>query len=179
MLRNGEIITVDGQKGRVYEGKLKTETEHVSVDINEREIKTATKVYVYVADPTEAATAAALNCDGVGLLRAEFILATIGEHPRHFLENGRRKEFVEKLAFGIEQVAAAFYPRPVIYRATDFKTNEYRGLKGGQKYEHEEDNPLIGYRGALRYVTDAEVFKMELDSLRYVRNKENLEMCTS
>lgn len=172
MLRNGESITVDGQKGRVYEGKLKTETEHVTVDISEREIKTATKVYVNVADPSEASSVAALNCDGVGLLRAEFILATIGEHPRHFLENGRRGEFVEKLALGIEQVAAAFYPRPVIYRATDFKTNEYRGLKGGQHYEHEEDNPLIGYRGALRYVTDAEVFKMELDSLRYVRNKK-------
>ena len=171
LLKNGEVITVDGNKGRIYQGKLETKTEEVKVDLQEKKIKTATRLYVNVADPSEAARVAALDCDGVGLLRAEFILAGIGDHPRYFLEKGKQQEFIKKLALGIEQVASAFYPRPVIYRATDFKTNEYRGLKGGEKYEAEEDNPLIGYRGALRYIDDTSVFKMELQALLYVRNK--------
>lgn len=175
MLKDGEIVTVDGSKGHVYKGHLKTEKEEIKIDINAEKIKTATKVYVNLADPDEAAKVAALNCDGVGLLRAEFILANIGEHPRHFLEKGRRSEFINKLAEGIEKVASAFYPRNVVYRATDFKTNEYRGLKGGEKYEDMEDNPLIGFRGALRYTADTEVFQMELESLLKVRNKKGFK----
>lgn len=171
LLKNGELVTVDGNRGRVYAGKLKLETEKVTVDLNAQPLKTATKVYVNLADPVEAARTAALNVDGVGLLRAEFILAGIGDHPRYFLEKGRRSDFIKKLAWGVEQVASAFYPRPIIYRATDFKTNEYRGLKGGEKYEELEDNPLIGYRGALRYTQDNEVFKMELEALSYLRHK--------
>lgn len=172
MLKNGELVTVDGNRGRVFVGSLKTETEEVSVDLGQEKLKTATKLYINLADPAEAANAAALDSDGVGLLRAEFILAGMGDHPRYFLEKGKRAEFVERLSEGIEQVASAFYPRPIIYRATDFKTNEYRSLRGGEKYEPDEDNPLIGYRGALRYVDDPEVFKMELSALLRVRNKK-------
>jgi pyruvate,water dikinase len=107
--------------------------------------------------------------DGVGLLRAEFMIAEMGEHPRKMMEEGRSDEFVEKLSSGMQTFASAFYPRPVIYRATDFKTNEYRNLPGGDKYEPKEDNPMIGYRGCFRYIKEPDLFKLELDAMKKVR----------
>lgn len=174
-LKMGELVTVDGERGRVYAGRLSVEKVEVRTDFKKEKIKTATRVYVNLADPAEAERVAAFPCDGVGLLRAEFILAGLGEHPRHFIDQKRSAEFVEKLTVGLERVAAAFYPRPVIYRAADFKTNEYRHLKGGEKYEAEEDNPLIGYRGALRYILDPEVFRLELAALLRLRNKKGFK----
>jgi pyruvate,water dikinase len=109
------------------------------------------------------------NVDGVGLLRAEFMIAEIGEHPRYMIDQNRDKEFVEKLAQGISTFTKAFNPRPVVYRTNDFKTNEYRQLKGGEKYENEEENPMLGYRGASRYIQDIEVFKLELQAIKKVR----------
>jgi len=79
-----------------------------------------------------------LPCDGIGLLRAEFMLAAIGEHPKKMMAEHREKEYIDKLADNLRTFASAFYPRPVVYRATDFKTNEYRNLKGGEKYEPNE-----------------------------------------
>ncbi|MBI2913602.1 MAG: phosphoenolpyruvate synthase, partial [Chloroflexi bacterium] len=111
------------------------------------------------------------NVDGVGLLRAEFMIAQIGEHPRLFIEDGRSDEFIEKLAEGLGSFARAFHPRPVVYRTTDFKTNEYRNLKGGEKYEPEEENPMIGFRGASRYVRDEEAFKLEIEAIKRVRRE--------
>ena len=98
---------------------------------------------------------AARNVDGVGLLRAEFMVAQIGEHPSYMISQNRGNEFVDKLAEGINTFAKAFNPRPVVYRTTDFKTNEYRELKGGQEYEEVEENPMLGYRGASRYITES------------------------
>jgi len=184
-LKTGQVVTVDGAKGVVYKGAVKLsaadprriETKSQSVGglaLTEEIPITGTKVYLNLAEPEKAAEFAALPVDGVGLLRAEFMMAGIGEHPRAMIESGRGEEFTTKLAQGIGTIAGAFAPRPVIYRTTDFKTNEYRGLKGGDKYEGEEDNPMIGMRGALRYITNPDVFNLELEALKIVRNKMDL-----
>ncbi len=177
MLSNGEIITVDGASGKVYEGDITTtvsETKKSEVDLSK--IKTATKIYVNLAEPELAFEMAGRNTDGIGLLRAEFIIANIGTHPKKFIKDGKKKEFINKLAEGLEKFADAFNPRPVVYRFTDFKTNEYANLKGGQEFESAtEQNPMIGYRGVSRYVKDIDVFEMELEAIKIVRNKKGLK----
>jgi pyruvate,water dikinase len=170
-LTDGQIVTVDGSRGKVYQGKIAREKMTVVTDILKEEIKTRTKVYVNLAQPELAEAVAARNVDGVGLLRAEFMIAQIGEHPRYMISQNRGREFVDKLAKGIETFAKAFNPRPVVYRTTDFKTNEYRELTGGQEYEEIEENPMIGYRGASRYIHDLDVFKLELEAIKRVRRK--------
>jgi len=167
VLKDGQVITVDGTRGKVYDGKFEIKTTAAS-DYKEH-IKTKTRVYVNLAQPELAEKIAARNVDGVGLLRAEFIVAQIGEHPRYMISQGRGKEFTEKLASGIQIFAKAFNPRPVVYRTTDFKTNEYHELKGGAAYEGSEENPMLGYRGASRYITDIDVFRLELDAIKQVR----------
>lgn len=167
-LKDSQEITVDGSKGTVYEGIIAFKTES-STEAKEL-IKTKTRVYVNLAQPELAEKVSARNVDGVGLLRAEFIVAQIGEHPRYMINQGRGAEFTEKLAAGIESFTKAFHPRPVVYRMTDFKTNEYRALKGGQQFEGSEENPMLGYRGASRYITDIDVFKLELVAIKQVRN---------
>lgn len=172
MLKTGEIITVDGNNGKVFSGAISNGNTAKEKHVSEGPfVKTATKLYVNLAEPEVAGKVAALHVDGVGLLRAEFMMAEIGRHPRSFIERGEQEIFIDKLTEGLVTFAHAFKPRPVIYRASDFKTNEYRNLKGGDKFETEESNPLIGFRGALRYVTDPEVFKMELQAILKVRNK--------
>ncbi|NTV30927.1 phosphoenolpyruvate synthase [candidate division WWE3 bacterium] len=173
-LKKGEIITVDGKQGKIYSGKVDLSTGQaagaiVAPNLQEMLKKTATKIYCNLGEPQLAEDIAKRNVDGVGLLRAEFMIANIGQHPRYMLEKGRRDEFVDELFDGIMKFAKAFDPRPVIYRATDFRTNEYRGLKGGEKYESEEENPMIGFRGVSRYLADPEVFKMELEAIKRVR----------
>ncbi|MDO8515067.1 MAG: phosphoenolpyruvate synthase [bacterium] len=176
-LKNGSIYTVNGTEGKVYRGGLKASDQKVIVksdkEIN-KILKTVTKVYVNLAEPEKAKQIAALNCDGVGLLRAEFMLAGIGIHPKKIIEEGKQKMYIEKLAEQLSTFAQAFYPRPVVYRATDFKTNEYRSLKGGEKYEPQEPNPMIGFRGAYRYVVQPDVFKMEMEAIKIVRNTNDL-----
>jgi pyruvate,water dikinase len=170
-LTDGQIVTVDGSRGNVYQGKIAKEKMTVVTDILKEEIKTRTRVYVNLAQPELAEAVAARNVDGVGLLRAEFMIAQIGEHPRYMISQNRGREFVDKLAKGIETFAKAFNPRPVVYRTTDFKTNEYRELTGGQECEEIEENPMIGYRGASRYIHDLDVFKLELEAIKRVRRK--------
>ena len=172
MLKNGEIITVDGKQGKVFEGKV-----HLSsvgkVLASTYNLKTATKVYVNLGEPELASDISKLNVDGIGLLRAEFMISTIGKHPKKFIEEKKQKEFVAKLADGLEQFCLAFDEKPVVYRATDFKTNEYKTLDGGSKYENDEPNPMLGFRGAGRYVEDSQVFELELEAIKDVRNKRN------
>jgi len=171
-LTNGQVVTVDGSHGKVYEGKVTRRIKTTAVsDMLREAIRTRTRVYVNLAQPELAEKVAAHNIDGVGLLRAEFIVAQIGEHPQYMIKHKRESEFVEKLYHGINLFAQAFDPRPVVYRTTDFKTNEYRELTGGQEYEPEEENPMIGYRGASRYITDVAVFKLELEAIKKVRRK--------
>ena len=134
-------------------------------------VKTATKVYVNLAEPSRAREIAKMHVDGVGLLRAEFMIAGIGTHPKKLIKEGKQKQFVSSLADNLEIFCSAFGTRPVVYRATDFKTNEYRSLKGGKEFEPEEPNPMLGYRGAARYIGTPEVFELELEAIKYVRNK--------
>jgi len=175
ILTNGQVITVDGSQGKIYEGRVAEEKLVVSTAIPRKKIKTRTKVYVNLAQPELADRVAARDVDGVGLLRAEFMIAQIGEHPRHMISQNRGNEFVDKLADGINTFAKAFNPRPVVYRTTDFKTNEYRELTGGQEYEEIEENPMLGYRGCSRYIKDLDVFKLEIEAIKRVRqNYKNL-----
>lgn len=173
MLANGEVITVDGIDGKVYEGDVTAvnDKKETIVSLAELELKTHTKIYMNLAEPELAPEMAMRRVDGVGLLRAEFMIANIGTHPRKFIEDGKSADFTKQLAEGLEKFAKAFNPRPVVYRTTDFRSNEYKNLKGGAKYEQEEFNPMIGFRGVGRYIDDAEVFKLELDAILHVRNK--------
>ena len=172
-LKDRQVITVDGSEGKVYEGKVAIKEEAITGP--REKIKTRTRVYVNLAQPELVDRVAARDVDGVGLLRAEFMIAQIGEHPSYMISQNRGHEFVDKLAMGLIAFAKAFNPRPVVYRTNDFKTNEYRALKGGENYEAEEENPMIGYRGASRYITDIDVFKLELEAIKRVRqNYPNL-----
>lgn len=185
-LKNDQVITVDGAKGYIYKGSL------IKPELKQRNLtipltlptqgktisaapKTATKVYVNLAEPQNAVQIAGLPVDGVGLLRAEFMIADIGYHPKKLIKEKKQKLFIEKLSSGIETICRAFAPRPVVYRTTDFKTNEYRNLKGGKEYEPEEPNPMLGFRGAFRYIASPDVFEMELSAIKEIRNKKGLK----
>lgn len=182
ILKDDMDVSVDGSHGIVYEGFVSAPeaaakpgaATHAAVVAASATI-TGTKIYVNLADVDQAEKVAALQCDGVGLLRAEFMMAAIGQHPRKMLEEGRGQEYIDKLADDMRRFAAAFHPRPVIYRAADFKTNEYRNLEGGEKYEPHEENPMMGYRGASRYIKEPELFKLELAAIKKVREEYHLQ----
>lgn len=183
VLKENQIISVDGAKGLVYKGKITREEapagmgpeRPLSGSYNVDVPVTATKVYVNLGEPTMAEKTAALPCDGVGLFRAEFMIAEIGEHPRALVKAGKSEFYVDKLVEGMRAIAQAFHPRPVVYRATDFKTNEYKNLKGGAEFEPNENNPMIGYRGASRYIKEPDLFKLELEAIKRVRDKHDLK----
>ena len=175
VLKPGQEITLDATHGKVYAGILHFKAPEIPTVSKYK--KTRTKLYVNLADPDLAGRVAAMNVDGVGLLRAEFIAAHIGEHPRYMLDQGKGQEFTDKLASGIRAFAKAFYPRPVTYRTTDFKTNEYRNLKGGKQYEDEEENPMIGFRGCFRHLADEAVFRLETEAIKKVEQEfDNLNV---
>lgn len=175
ILKTGSVVTVDGAKGEVYKGSpLQSSTFSHQPSLIEH-IKTATKVYVNLGEPELAEKIARQNVDGVGLLRAEFMIAEIGFHPKKLIRDGKKEIFVNKLSEGLETFCKAFNPRPVVYRASDFKTNEYRELIGGRDFEPIEPNPMLGYRGAFRYIHDPQVFELELTTIKIVRNKKGLK----
>lgn len=171
ILKDGAIVTVDGAKGEIYLGGKVTTAKISKVVEKSVSTKTATKLYVNLGEPERAREIAKENVDGVGLLRAEFMIANIGIHPKEAIKRKEQGKFIEKLANDLEVFAQAFDPRPVIYRATDFKTNEYRALPGGKYWEPEEPNPLLGLRGAFRYVVNPDVFSLELSAIKKVREK--------
>jgi len=178
VLKNGDLIVVDGSSGKVYKANIKPSSVNYDPKPKpfftpkpKKQLKTATKVYVNLGEPSLAFEIAQKNVDGVGLLRAEFMIAEIGTHPRKLIQDRKEHIFVNKLAEGMLTFCKAFHPRPVVYRATDFKTNEYRNLKGGDAFEPKEPNPMLGYRGAFRYINDHRVFELELEAIRKVRNK--------
>ena len=169
-MKDETVVTVDGERGLIYlGGKIKIEKKEVV----EEEIKgkTATKLYINLAEKELAVEMSKLNVDGVGLLRAEFMIANIGIHPKEAIKKKTQGHFVEKLANDLETFCKAFYPRPVVYRATDFKTNEYRSLPGGANWEPIEPNPMLGFRGAFRYIASPDVFNLELTAIKKVRDK--------
>ncbi|MCL2143148.1 MAG: phosphoenolpyruvate synthase [Methanomassiliicoccaceae archaeon] len=180
-LKDGMIVTVDGTAGVVYMGDIvrtngmKEETHIVAAP---KAPTTGTKVMVNLSMPNKAEEVAKLPVDGVGLMRSEFLFTNyIGEHPQHVIAQGRSEELVNKLAEGIGKVARAFYPRPVILRTSDFKSNEYRDMKGGIDYEPMESNPMIGWRGCSRYVSDnyREAYMCELRAIKKVRDEMGMK----
>jgi len=180
VLKEGQIVTVNGESGQVFLGAniKKTGDEKQGPSKPKfSKVKTATKVYVNLAQPERVNEIAKLNVDGIGLLRAEFMIANIGIHPKEAIKRKEQEVFVKKLSKDLEIFCKAFYPRPVTYRATDFKTNEYRSLEGGKFWEPIEPNPMLGFRGAFRYVASPEVFNLELRAIKEVREKyENLHL---
>jgi len=195
-LSSGALVTVscaEGDTGYVYDGMLETEVSELS---NEPLPDLPVKIMMNVGNPQLAFEFAQLPNQGVGLARLEFIINNnIGVHPRAILDypnvdpdlkkavesiarghSSPRAFYVDKLAEGIATIAAAFWPRPVIVRLSDFKSNEYRKLIGGSRYEPEEENPMLGFRGASRYVSAgfAECFEMECKAMRRVREDMGL-----
>ena len=173
VLRDGEVVTVDATHGTVREGA----EEAPSATAPEAAVPgagaaptTATKLLVNLSEPSQVERAAALDVEGVGLLRAELMVieALDGKHPRMLLEHGGAEEFVERMGDALTTFANAFAPRPITYRTIDFRTNEFRGLSGGEDYEPEEANPMIGYRGALRYMKEPDLFRLELEAIERV-----------
>ncbi|MEK7188845.1 MAG: phosphoenolpyruvate synthase [Patescibacteria group bacterium] len=172
ILPEGSLISINGSTGEVFMGTLSKTSEDKTKEIYPHHA-TATKLYVNLGEPERAREIAKQNVDGVGLLRAEFMIAQIGIHPKEAIKRKEQFKFVDLLKEGIATFCKEFYPRPVIYRATDFRTNEYRRLKGGESWEPEEPNPMLGYRGAYRFIADPEVFNLELSALKAVREKYN------
>ena len=196
VLRDGEVVTVDATHGVVREGAPTVPVGAVvpAAPAAAPAPVTATRLLVNLSEPSQVEKAAALPVDGVGLLRAELMVleALAGTHPQLLLEQGRGDEFVERMAGALEVFASAFAPRPITYRTIDFRTNEFRGLEGGDRFEPEEANPMIGFRGALRYTREPEVFRLELAALArvwdaghrnlhvmlpFVRTARELEVC--
>ncbi|MBT5966248.1 MAG: phosphoenolpyruvate synthase [Gammaproteobacteria bacterium] len=197
VLQDGTEVTVccaEGETGYVYQGRVDFEIEEIAVQ-NLQETKT--KLFMNVGNPEQAFGLASIPNHGVGLARMEFIINNhIKAHPmalydmqqgryvtgseeiEHLMQGFADPEsfFVDKLSAGIGMIAAAFYPKPVIVRTSDFKTNEYQYMLGGEAYEQDEENPMIGFRGASRYYSDAykEAFKWECVALKKVRDEMGL-----
>ena len=189
VLSTGTLVTVDGGAGTVVAGAEAPPAEAWPALADTRawstpprqagRIVTATRVYVNLGEPERAAEVAQQDVDGVGLLRAEFMMLAALEntHPRAFLKEKSGDEFVARMAQGLRTFAQAFNPRPVVYRTMDFRSNEFRNLKGGQPFEPEEANPMIGYRGCFRYTREPDLFALELRAIAEVRRDfENLHL---
>ncbi len=195
-LKEGQQVTVscaEGDEGRIYDGLIETEVEEVRRGAMP---EIGLKVMMNVGNPQLAFDFSQIPNSGVGLARLEFIINNnIGIHPKAILDYPNvdaelkiaiesaarghaspRAFFVEKLADGIATIGSAFYPKPVIVRLSDFKSNEYRKLVGGSRYEPEEENPMLGFRGASRYVSAdfAECFRLECEALKRVRGDMGL-----
>jgi pyruvate,water dikinase len=189
IVKSGDMITVDASAGVVYAGVLEEVAKKAeaaaapaapgaAVTVSAEYFPpTGTKVYMNLGNPDEAERYAVLPCDGIGLMREEFIWTTfIGKHPLHLIETGHPEVVVDSLAEGVRKVAQALSPRPVILRLADFKSSEYRDLEGGDRYEPNEPAPLLGWRGASRYYDTKYIkaFKLELEAIKKVRNEFGL-----
>ncbi|MDD5159508.1 MAG: phosphoenolpyruvate synthase [Sulfuricurvum sp.] len=197
LLHDGDEVTAscaDGESGRVYAGLLEYETTRIDLG---NLTQTKTKLYMNVGNPDIAFKVAKLPNDGVGLARMEFIITHyVAAHPMALVELSQGKEirdikdvhrtmrgyddpkkfFIDKIAEGVGMIAAAFYPRPVVVRTSDFKSNEYKHMVGGAAYENDEENPMIGFRGASRYYSPQykEAFVWECEALKRIRDDMGL-----
>ncbi|WP_421077179.1 phosphoenolpyruvate synthase [Methanothermococcus sp. Ax23] len=172
VLKDNMVITVDGEKGIVYEGEIKKKEEAAPAQVvyAGAPIITATEIKVNVSMPEVAERAAATGADGVGLLRAEHMILGTGVHPIKVLEEKGEEALVDVFAEGIRKVADAFYPRPITYRTLDAPTDEFRGLEGGDD-EPEEHNPMMGWRGIRRGLDQPEILKCELLAIKKLREE--------
>lgn len=184
VLKTGQEITVDAKDGVVYQGKIeeaakpKAASQTSIVQTAEYFPPTATRVMMNLGDPDLAEKYSHLPADGIGLMREEFLWTTyIHQHPLYLIKTGHPERVVNELASGISKVARAMAPRPVVLRFSDFKSGEYRNLKGGEKYEPHESADLLGWRGASRYYDPKYLpaFKLELEAVKKVRNDFGLK----
>jgi len=171
ILKEGMVITVNGLSGEIFKGKTMSSRISPITSITLKKLHTATNIYTNLAQPDEVQRVAKMHVDGIGLLRAEFVIAEIGVHPKQFIKEGKQEVFINRLSRELMKFVAPFSPRPVIYRATDFKTNEYRNLRGGKEFEPHEENPMLGFRGAYRYIANPDVFEMELKAIKKIWEK--------
>jgi pyruvate,water dikinase len=170
ILKENSIVTLDGSKGFVYEGKLKTEDtdygeETPTTAIIQNQLITVTEVKVNVSMPEAAKKASETGADGVGLLRTEHMMLALGVHPKKFITDGKEDELVKALVENILKVADAFYPKTVWYRTLDAPTDEFKSLQGGENepYEH---NPMLGWRGIRRELDEPEILKAEFKAIK-------------
>jgi pyruvate,water dikinase len=184
VLKTGQLITVDATHGMVFEGDaLVVEQKAQAVaptvlDGTGSYPPTGTKIYMNLGEPGMIEKYKNLPFDGIGLMRVEFIIAdVIGEHPLYLIANKQEETFIDKLASGVSRIAREIYPRPLVVRFSDFKTNEYRSLKGGEKYEPQESNPMIGWRGVSRYISQlySPGFRLECRAIKRVREEWGLK----
>ncbi|BDB97758.1 phosphoenolpyruvate synthase [Saccharolobus caldissimus] len=191
VISDGQLITVDGTRGIVYEGKVVSPSEistekqiMPAVQGISRDVLlalypvTATKIYMNLGEPDAIDRYLDLPFDGIGLMRIEFIVSEwIRYHPLYLIKIGNPTLFIDKLAEGIAKVASAIYPRPVVVRFSDFKTNEYKKLIGGDEFEPFERNPMIGWRGVSRYISKEyePAFRLEVRAIRKVREEMGLK----
>jgi pyruvate,water dikinase len=192
VIKDGQEITVDAMRGIVYEGRVGFEEEKeqqvtqptTGVSGLSRDVilslypVTATKIYMNLGQPDVIHKYLDLPFDGIGLMRIEFIVSEwIKYHPLYLIKIGKPELFVDKLAEGIAMVASAIYPRPVVVRFSDFKSNEYKRLQGGEEFEPEERNPMIGWRGVSRYISPQyePAFRLEVRAIRKVREEMGLK----
>ena len=189
LMKSGQTYTVDARSGVIYEGVVEElvkgaeeKAEAAAAVVAQAPVVTGTKIYVNISIPDVAEKVAReTQADGVGLLRAEHLMVSVGKHPRLLIEEGGEQKMIDAFAEGIRKVAQAFYPKPVVYRFLDFKPDEFLALPGGEKYEkeagHVGPNPLIGYRGAFRYIKEPEpkTFRLECRAIRKVREEYGLK----
>ncbi len=186
VMKTGKEYTVDSRNGVIYEGIMAQAVQPAVHQTDQlwlckQQIDapvTGTKIYMNLGTPEMIEHYKNLPFEGIGLMRIEFILASaIGQHPMVFVETGESQKFVDKLADGIATVARAIQPEPVVVRLSDFKTNEYRGLKGGEKYEIIEENPMLGWRGCSRYISKwyIQAFRLECQAIKKCRTEWGLK----
>ncbi|MEM4883971.1 MAG: phosphoenolpyruvate synthase, partial [Saccharolobus sp.] len=192
VIKDNQMITVDAIRGIVYEGKVEQKTEAKSIPQTtigiqgglSREVLlslypvTATKIYMNLGEPDVIDKYLDLPFDGIGLMRIEFIVSEwIKYHPLYLIKNNNSKLFIDKLAEGIAKVASAIFPRPVVVRFSDFKTNEYKKLIGGEEFEPDERNPMIGWRGVSRYISKEyePAFRLEVRAILKAREEMGLK----
>ncbi|MCF6464655.1 phosphoenolpyruvate synthase [Clostridium sp. Cult2] len=191
VLKEGMEVTVDAKRGVVYEGIVlqedKKEEKELKVSqdvmisddlVHQLAPITATKIYMNLGEPSIIGRYKNLPFDGIGLMRTEFIFTNlVGAHPMYLVKTGQGQLLIDKMAEGITMVAQEIYPKPIVVRLSDFRTNEFRGLKGGDEVEPIEANPMIGWRGVSRYISPdyEEGFRLECRAMKKVREEFGLE----
>ncbi|HNS82422.1 MAG TPA: PEP-utilizing enzyme, partial [Methanolinea sp.] len=166
VLRAGQTVTVDGEKGFIYEGRLEVPREKVQAAVTAAvPLITATSVKVNVSMPEAAARAAATGADGVGLLRIEHLILGLNKTPGWFIANNREEEFIQELYNGIKTVLDAFYGKPVWVRTLDAPTDEFRNMEGGE-HEPIEHNPMLGWRGIRRDLQSPDQFRLQVETFK-------------
>ncbi|MBI4447965.1 hypothetical protein HY643_03215 [Candidatus Woesearchaeota archaeon] len=175
-LKDGQVITMDANSGKVYDGEVDLGDREAEVKKEEEGVggklappETVTEIKLVMDFPEHAEKAAETGADGVGLLRAEFMILSKKEHPAYLIKNGRREEVINNLVDGMKRICQAFKGKPVWYRTSDFRTDEYRNMKGGEE-EPQEDNPMLGWHGVRRSLDQPELLKTEFEAIKRVHD---------